>query len=80
MVISKKSSQMIYHEEDCPYAKRMDKKYKRNISERRALERGYHACSYCGGLHVFYVQHVNEPSDVSMFYDRKCITISLIIL
>lgn len=71
MVISKKSSQLIYHEDDCPYAKRMDKKYKRYISSRAAIEKGYRECSYCGGLHGFYIKHVNDPGDISMFYDRK---------
>lgn len=56
MVISKNSSQLIYHEESCPYAKRMAKKYRRYIDESAALERGYRACSYCGGIHGIYLK------------------------
>lgn len=71
MVISKKSGQMIYHEESCPYAKRMQKKYRRYISEQTALERGYHPCSYCGGLHGFFLRYDNDSNDLVASYDRK---------
>ena len=77
MVISKKSEQMIYHEEDCPYVKRMSKKYRRHISEDVAKERGYHACSYCGGLHGMYLRMRDDPAyfargreGISVSYDR----------
>lgn len=77
MVISKKSSQMIYHEETCPYAKRISTKHRRFISERRALEKGYHSCAYCGGLHGLYVKLKADPTmygglmnHVSTSYDR----------
>ena len=77
MVISKKSSQMIYHEEDCPYAKRMNKKYLRHVTTDTAIERGYHECSYCGGLHGMYIKLRNNPklfqrdeSGLSVSYDR----------
>lgn len=74
MVISKKSDQMIYHEESCPYAKRMQKKYSRYISEQSALERGYRPCSYCGGLHGIYLKF---NSDLKMFgKSREDITAS----
>lgn len=66
MVISKKSSQMIYHEEDCPYVKRMNKKYRRNISEDAAKDKGYHACSYCGGLHGMYLRFRDNPNYFQM--------------
>lgn len=62
MVISKKSKDMIYHEEDCPYVKRMAKKYRRYISEETAKERGYHACSYCGGIHGLYLKLRDDPA------------------
>lgn len=77
MVISKKSDQMIYHEEDCPYAKRIKKKYRRHISEDTAKERGYHPCSYCGGLHGMYLRMRDDPAyfargreGLSVSYDR----------
>ena len=77
MVISKKSDQMIYHEEDCPYAKRISKKYCRHISIDTAKERGYHACSYCGGLHGMYLRMRDDPmffgrikEGISVSYDR----------
>lgn len=77
MVISKKSDQMIYHEEDCPYAKRISKKYRRHISEETAKERGYHACSYCGGLHGMYLRMRDDPTyyargkeEIKVSYDR----------
>lgn len=77
MVISKKSDQMIYHEEDCPYAKRIRKKYRRHISEDTAKEQGYHSCSYCGGLHGMYLKFRDNPNyfqirqkGLSVSYDR----------
>ena len=66
MVISKKSKDMIYHEEDCPYVKRINKMYLRHVSTDTAKERGYHACSYCGGLHGMYLRMRDDP----MFFDR----------
>ena len=71
MVISKKSGQMIYHEETCPYAKRMDKKYRRYISEQHALEKGYRACSYCGGLHGFFLRYTDDSGNLAASYDKK---------
>ena len=77
MVISKNSRQMIYHEEDCPYVKRMSKKYLRHVSMDTAQERGYHACSYCGGLHGMYLRMRDDPTffgrireGISVSYDR----------
>lgn len=71
MVISKKSGQMIYHEETCPYAKRIQKKYRRYISERNALEKGYRPCSYCGGLHGLFLSFVDDSNDLTASYDKK---------
>lgn len=69
MVISKKSDQMIYHEDSCPYAKRMQKKYSRYISEGNALEKGYRPCSYCGGLHGIYLHFINDPKMYGRFHE-----------
>lgn len=77
MVISKKSSQMIYHEESCPYVQRMNKKYSRHISMHDAEEQGYHSCAYCGGLHGMYIKMRDHPTmfgklldGISVSYDR----------
>lgn len=77
MVISNHSKDMIYHKEDCPYVKRMSKKYKRHVSEERAKAQGYHECSYCGGIHGTYINMRNDPTlygrereDISISYDR----------
>ena len=78
MVISKNSKELIFHEETCPYVKRMSKKYRRYISERKARESGYHACSYCGGLHGFFLKFKSDPSlyskareGLTASFDRK---------
>lgn len=71
MVYSKKSSQLIYHEDDCPYAKRIIGKYRRQKSEKRLRELGYRQCSYCGGLHGFFLKYVPEQNDPIASYDRK---------
>ena len=69
MVISSKSNQMIYHKEDCPYVKRMQKKYSRYISEQGALGKGYRPCSYCGGLHGVYVKFNSDPKMFGRLHD-----------
>ena len=71
MVISKNSKDMIYHEDTCPYAKRISKKYRRCKSEKVLLERGYRACSYCGGLHGFFLKYDPMQDDPEASYDRK---------
>ena len=71
MVYSKKSSQLIYHEDDCPYAKRIIGKYRRQKSEKRLRELGYRQCSYCGGLHGFFLKYIPGPNDPIASYDRK---------
>lgn len=71
MVISKNSKELIYHDDNCPYAKRIIGKYRRCKSEKRLLELGYRACSYCGGLHGFFLRYVAEPGDPIASYDRK---------
>lgn len=62
MVISKKSSQMIYHEEDCRYVKKMRSEHRVYISESVALEKGYRPCSWCGGMHGVYLQLRTTPA------------------
>lgn len=54
MVISKKSRQKIYHDEWCPYAKRVGRKYRREVTTDEAKRRGYVPCAYCGGMHGIY--------------------------
>lgn len=77
MVISKQSKDMIYHEESCPYVKRMNKKYLRHVTADTAKERGYRECSYCGGLHGMYVKMRDNPklfqrgeTGIEVSYDR----------
>ena len=62
MIISKNSKRKIYHEQDCPYALRMSKKYKSYISEETARSKGYLPCSYCGGMHGIYVRMKKDPN------------------
>lgn len=62
MVISKESDQMIYHEDDCPYVKRMRRKNIKHVSESKAISDGYHYCSYCGGLHGAYLRFQSNPN------------------
>lgn len=62
MVISKNSKLKIYHEEDCPYAKRMSKKYQRTITMEKAHSKGYQPCSYCGGIHGLFIQLGKHPT------------------
>lgn len=71
MVISKNSKDMIYHDESCPYAKRISKKYRRCKTEKSLQEKGYRACSYCGGLHGFFLKYDPTADDPIASYDRK---------
>lgn len=77
MVISANSNQMIYHEEDCPYAKRISRKHIRHISEQAAVSKGYHPCAWCGGLHGIYIRFRTDPTlfgrareGLTVSYDR----------
>lgn len=55
MIISNRSRHKVYHRESCPYGNRIDKKYRRYVSEQEAKDRGYEECSWCGGLHGAYL-------------------------
>lgn len=55
MIVSKKSKLRVYHRESCPYAKRIDGKYRRTLTTDQARSRGYHECSWCGGPHGTYL-------------------------
>lgn len=79
MVISRSSKKKVYHQEYCPYAKRIDKKYRRYITEQKAKSKGYSECAWCGGLHGKYLLANVEPEmygerqrkAVKLSYDTK---------
>ena len=55
MIISINSKAKKYHADWCPYTVRMDPRYKRKLMKEAAEERGYTACSWCGGVHGTYL-------------------------
>ena len=68
MIISRNSKKKVYHQDYCPYAKRIDTKYRRSISEQKAKSKGYSACAWCGGLHGEYLLTTREPE---MYGERQ---------
>ena len=77
MVISRKSKVKVYHRDWCPYAKRIQRYYRKDLSEEKLKSRGYHECSWCGGLHGKYIDVMTHPelySDVrkpiQFYWDR----------
>lgn len=79
MIVSRNSKKKIYHYDYCPYAKRIDRKYRREISERKAKSKGYTECQWCGGLHGVYLQSTmiedmygeRQRKAVKIGYDTK---------
>ena len=78
MIISSRSKAKLYHRNWCPYAMKIDKKYRREVSESKLRSKGYTECSWCGGLHGIYLGLKWEPKDFGMenrgaefFWDRK---------
>lgn len=81
-IISKRSKIKVYHKPYCPYAKRMDKKYRRNVIMDYALSKGYRACSCCYGIHgtylelkIFPMAYPEELKNMKLSYDFKWKTI-----
>ena len=62
MIISIRSKRKVYHQETCPYGKRIDRKYCRTVTEADAIKRGYEECSWCGGLHGAYLNLRMDPN------------------
>lgn len=79
MIVSRNSKKKVYHYDYCPYAKRIDKKYRRQMSVQKAKSKGYTECQWCGGLHGVYLQAmmleemygVKQRKAVKIGYDLK---------
>ena len=78
MIISKRKGSNIYHETWCPYAKKIQLKYRRNVDIETAKECGYKECRYCGGMHGTYKTLIRDPGSYgkmrrkfAISYDRK---------
>lgn len=78
MIISRGKGAGCYHEEWCPYAKKIGKRYKRFLNKDEARRRGYQECSWCGGMHGIYLTLKKNPEHFGKFgrnlhyyYDRK---------
>ena len=68
VVISTKE-RSVFHESYCPYAKRINKKYKRYISEDLAHSKGYCECKFCRSVKgIIYKYRCKLPS-VNISYD-----------
>lgn len=78
MVISSRSKAKIYHRNWCPYAEKIGKEYRKEVSEQKLKKKGYKECTWCGGLHGIYLALKRSPSsygvttrNVQFFWDRK---------
>ena len=78
MIISRGRGADCYHEEWCPYAKKIGKKYRRTLNKEEARRRGYQECTWCGGMHGIYLELKRNPEqrgkfgkNLHYYYDRK---------
>lgn len=63
VVVSTRSDKKLYHELYCPYADRIQKRYRKTLKTVEiAKERGYSECSWCGGLHGEFLQTEIHPN------------------
>lgn len=62
MIISKGSSEMVYHHPECRYAKRIYKRNAKKISRYDAEEKGYRSCKCCNNIRFLYQQELDEIS------------------
>ena len=61
MVVSRNSKKKVYHEEFCPYAKRIAGKYRKHLTKEQARSKGYKPCEFCGKTHGLYYRMQKFP-------------------
>lgn len=59
----------VFHEIYCPYAKRISKKYRRQVPEKIALEKGYCECKFCRSVRGIVYKY-RDISDYEISYDK----------
>ena len=68
-VVYSRNSKKIFHELYCPYAKRIEKKYRVQISDEQAVKEGLQECKFCRGIKGFIYKY-RDISDYELSYDK----------
>ena len=70
VIISKDQKGGAYHEEFCPYVKRIKKKNRKYISVGKAIDRGYCECKFCHSTRGL-VYYYKTETDKNISYDKQ---------
>ena len=69
LVVISKREKGAFHEEYCPYVKRIQKRFRRRVPEDEAVKRGYCECKFCRSVRgIVYKYRTSTDLDVS--YDK----------
>lgn len=67
-VIISANEKGVFHEEFCPYVKRIQTKYRRRINEEKAIEKGYCECKFCRSVKGLVYKY-RQLSNFDICYD-----------
>lgn len=67
-VIISKRERDVYHEDFCPYANQIQKRYRKYIDEDEAIKRGYRECKFCHSVRGIVYKY-KKTTDYQVFYD-----------
>ena len=59
----------VFHEEFCPYIGRIKKRYRKQIPEERAIERGYCECKFCRSVRGLVYKY-RKLGKENVYYDK----------
>ena len=67
-VIISTNERGVFHEEYCPYAERIQPKYRKRIPEDKAIEKGYCECKFCRSVRGIVYKY-RKTTDYDVYYD-----------
>ncbi len=67
-VIISTNERGVFHEKYCPYAERIQPKYRRKIPEDEAVEKGYCECKFCRSVRGIVYKY-RKTTDYDVYYD-----------
>ena len=68
-VIISTKERSVFHEEYCPYVKRISKKYRKQIPEELARKKGYCECKFCRSVKGIVYKYRHRITGLSISYD-----------
>ena len=70
-VIISTKERSVFHENYCPYANRINKKYKKQVSEEFARNQGYRECKFCRSVRGIVYKYRKKITGLSISYDPE---------